>query len=81
MQLDIYSEKQKENVILYIIDNGIGIKEGEINRIFEKGFTGSNGRICGGLQGSHRDLSGICGRGNLHGGGQQRGCEAYAAES
>ncbi len=45
LQLDIYSEKQKENVILYIIDNGIGIKEGEINRIFEKGFTGSNGRI------------------------------------
>ena len=28
-----------------VIDNGIGIKEGEINRIFEKGFTGSNGRI------------------------------------
>lgn len=45
LQLDIYSEKQKENVILYIKDNGIGIKEGEINRIFEKGFTGSNGRI------------------------------------
>jgi signal transduction histidine kinase len=45
LQLDIYSEKQKENVILYIKDNGIGIKEGEINRIFEKGFTGTNGRI------------------------------------
>ncbi len=45
LQLDIYSEKQKENVILYIKDNGIGIKEGEINRIFEKGFTGANGRI------------------------------------
>ncbi len=45
LQLDIYSEKQNENVILYIKDNGIGIKEGEINRIFEKGFTGANGRI------------------------------------
>ena len=45
LQLDIYSEKQKANVILYIKDNGIGIKEGEINRIFEKGFTGANGRI------------------------------------
>ena len=44
LQLDIYSEKQKENVILYIKDNGIGIKEGEINRIFEKGFTGANGK-------------------------------------
>ena len=27
-----------------IQDNGIGIKKGEITRVFEKGFTGSNGR-------------------------------------
>ena len=25
-------------------DNGIGIREEELDRIFEKGFTGSNGR-------------------------------------
>ena len=28
-------------------DNGIGIKESEITRVFEKGFTGENGRITG----------------------------------
>ena len=26
-------------------DNGIGIKENEIKRVFEKGFTGTNGRV------------------------------------
>ena len=34
----------KENVHLKIKDNGKGIKESEINRIFDKGFTGTNGR-------------------------------------
>ncbi len=34
-----------EKVILYIKDNGIGIKKGEITRVFEKGFTGTNGRL------------------------------------
>ncbi|MCI8308756.1 MAG: hypothetical protein HFJ45_00755 [Clostridia bacterium] len=29
---------------LFIKDNGIGIKKSEINRIFDKGFTGTNGR-------------------------------------
>ena len=46
-KIEIYSEKKKENVILYIKDNGIGIKKGEITRVFEKGFTGTNGRIVG----------------------------------
>ena len=45
--MEIYSEEKKENVILYIKDNGIGIKKGEITRVFEKGFTGENGRIIG----------------------------------
>lgn len=45
LQLEIYSEKKKENVNLYIKDNGIGVKSGEIERIFEKGFTGTNGRL------------------------------------
>ncbi len=43
-EIEIYAKKQKENVILYIKDNGIGIKKGEITRVFEKGFTGTNGR-------------------------------------
>lgn len=45
--LEIYSKQGKENVILYIKDNGIGIKKGEITRVFEKGFTGTNGRLSG----------------------------------
>ena len=43
-KIEIYSEIKKENTILYIKDNGIGIKKGEITRVFEKGFTGENGR-------------------------------------
>ncbi len=45
LQIEIFTKKNKENIILYIKDNGIGIKKGEITRVFEKGFTGSNGRI------------------------------------
>lgn len=44
-KLEIYSKQGKENVILYVKDNGIGIKKGEITRVFEKGFTGTNGRL------------------------------------
>jgi len=36
--------QKKENIILKIKDNGIGIKKSEIDRIFDKGFTGTNGR-------------------------------------
>ena len=36
--------QNKENIILKIKDNGIGIKKSEIDRIFDKGFTGTNGR-------------------------------------
>lgn len=43
--IKIYANQGKENVILYIKDNGIGIKQGEITRVFEKGFTGTNGRL------------------------------------
>ena len=45
--IEIFSENNKENTILYIKDNGIGIKKGEITRVFEKGFTGTNGRKVG----------------------------------
>lgn len=43
-EIEIYAKQGKENVILYVSDNGIGIKKGEITRVFEKGFTGTNGR-------------------------------------
>ncbi len=44
-KIEIYARQGKENVILYIKDNGIGIKKGEITRVFDKGFTGTNGRL------------------------------------
>lgn len=46
-KIEIYAKEQKEKVLLYIKDNGIGIKKSEITRVFEKGFTGENGRMIG----------------------------------
>ena len=46
-KIEISSQEKSDKVILYIKDNGLGIKESEINRIFDKGFTGENGRIIG----------------------------------
>ena len=37
--------ENKENVKLKIKDNGIGIRKSDIDRVFDKGFTGTNGRI------------------------------------
>lgn len=45
--IEIYVEPKSEKIVLYIKDNGIGIQKGEITRVFEKGFTGNNGRIVG----------------------------------
>lgn len=50
--LSIYTEKKENGVFLIVEDNGVGILESEISRIFEKGFTGSNGR-------SHEKSTGI----------------------
>ena len=46
-RIEISSKAKNDKVILYIKDNGIGIKKGEITRVFERGFTGENGRIIG----------------------------------
>ena len=46
-KVEISSQEKNDRVILYIKDNGIGIKKGEITRVFERGFTGENGRIIG----------------------------------
>ena len=42
--IKISVEESKENVKLFVRDNGIGIKKSELDRIFDKGFTGTNGR-------------------------------------
>ena len=44
-EIEIYANQAKENVTLYVKDNGMGIKKEEIKRVFEKGFTGTNGRM------------------------------------
>lgn len=41
-KITIKSINNKNNIVLSIIDNGIGIKESDLPRIFEKGFTGTN---------------------------------------
>lgn len=46
-KIEIFANEKKDSVILYIKDNGIGIKKGEIIRVFDKGFTGENGRLIG----------------------------------
>lgn len=43
-EIEIYAKEKKDSIVLYIKDNGIGIRRGEITRVFEKGFTGENGR-------------------------------------
>lgn len=43
-KIKFYVQSTKDGVNLTVEDNGIGIKESELPRIFEKGFTGSKGR-------------------------------------
>lgn len=43
----VYTVKNENNIILTVEDNGIGIIDKDINRVFEKGFTGENGRKYG----------------------------------
>ena len=40
-----FAVKENDSIILSICDNGIGIPASDLPRIFEKGFTGQNGRI------------------------------------
>lgn len=46
-KIEIYSKKISSAVILTIKDHGVGIIERDLNRVFEKGFTGENGRKFG----------------------------------
>lgn len=42
--LHVWAEDKEDMIKLYIQDNGCGIEPSEIGRIFDKGFTGTNGR-------------------------------------
>lgn len=46
-KIEIYSKDGKESTVLCIKDNGIGMRKEEVGKVFEKGFTGENGRIIG----------------------------------
>ena len=43
-KLTIQMQEDNDEFILSIMDNGMGISKNELGRVFEKGFTGSNGR-------------------------------------
>ena len=43
-EIVVWTQKKDRMVLLHIKDNGIGIPETDISRIFEKSFTGENGR-------------------------------------
>lgn len=43
-ELLVYAENKKDKTILHFRDNGIGIPEGDLPYVFEKSFTGENGR-------------------------------------
>lgn len=46
-KIKISSLKNKKNIVLSIEDNGVGISDKDIRKVFLKGFTGENGRIFG----------------------------------
>lgn len=47
LTLNFSAVENDDNIILKIKDNGIGISQSDIGRVFDKGFTGESGRIYG----------------------------------
>lgn len=43
--IKIIADEDKDKIFLSIYDNGIGIPENDLSRVFEKSFTGENGRM------------------------------------
>ena len=43
-QVDIFTEEDERAYYVHIKDSGMGIFKEDINRVFDKGFTGKNGR-------------------------------------
>lgn len=43
-KISIYTKRQEHSLSLIVEDNGCGMKPEEIGRIFQKGFSGTNGR-------------------------------------
>ncbi|KRK93510.1 sensor histidine kinase [Companilactobacillus futsaii] len=43
-KIEIFTTTHNNNIELHLTDNGIGIKDQDISRVFNKGFTGTNGR-------------------------------------
>ncbi|WP_125568862.1 sensor histidine kinase [Companilactobacillus insicii] len=46
-KIEIFTTNSNNNIELHIKDNGVGIADKDISRVFNKGFTGDNGRKSG----------------------------------
>lgn len=44
LQISFRAQEERDMILLSVADNGVGISEGDIKRVFQKGFTGENGR-------------------------------------
>ena len=44
LRIEFSAKVEKNDIFLFISDNGIGISAADLPRVFDKGFTGENGR-------------------------------------
>ncbi len=42
--IKIFAKEEKDKIVLIVEDNGIGIKKSDLKQVFDKSFTGVNGR-------------------------------------